>query len=729
MLRDKVVILLLMAMLAVVPAFGQLSLRNSGGDVVANPNKDKERRAEARSRAKRGIRTWVVDPGTGLVDSVATDTLPHLFQNSVFTEGPRGFYSTLGNLGSPRLSKIFSLRPEMDYFIFTQPYDFFITPIGKQHFTNTYSPITNLTYHECGNSDDGEDRFTANYAVNINKDAGVGMKFDYLYNRGFFDSQSTSDFDFTLHGSVLKDKYKAHWIVFANYFKTRENGGITDDEYITNPEKFPSSFTPREIPTNISRAWNKMHNNGAELTHRYSLGFRRVVKQDTAKKTTASADSLNQHLQSPEIAEEQPQKLWQIVSKAPNEAELAQNIQPTPEEEIKEGDSTVFVPVTSFIHTFRLHSNSREFSANEPLYDFYTDNWMPGDSALDKINHTLVSNYLAVELSEGLNKYLSAGIRLYLQHDFNNYKLPAVGTNSKFTENRLSVGAQVFREHSNWLNYQLTAQTSSDGDSWGEFELRGKGRLTALLLGDTVSLNLRASVVNRKPTFFYRHYQSKYLWWDNDKLSKQMTTAIGATIESKRLDLRLSADAYTISNYTYFSTATQQHTTEDAVITTVNTLPAQTNKNINIFSLMLEKDFHLGLINWENAFVYQAISDKNILPLPAFTAYTNLYLKFKIAKVLNTEFGADLRYNTKYYAPTYSPALGMYATQAMDNPIKVGDHPIISVYVNFHLKHTRFYVMANHVNYSKEGGTTFGAPHYPVNPFLIRFGLSWNFFN
>lgn len=717
-------------MLAAMPVYGQFSRNRSGGEPIANPNKEKERRAEALSKLKTGLRTWTVDPRSGLVDSVAADTMPHLFQNSVFTEGPRGFYSTLGNLGSPRLSKVFSLRPEMDYNIFIQPYDFFITPIERQHFTNTFSPISNLTYHECGNSDNGEDRFTAKYAINIDKDAGLGLKFDYLYNRGYFDSQSTSDFDFTLHGSVLKDKYKAHWIVFSNYFKTRENGGITDDEYVTNPEKFPSSFTTREVPTNLSRVWNKMHYDGAELTHRYSLGFRRVVKPDTVKSvpTILSQDSSVSQSQAQINADGTPQKMWQILH-TPKETEQAQNLIPTPEEEIKAGDSTVFVPVTSFIHTLRLHSNSRKFIANEPLGDFYTYDYLPGDSALDKISNLMVSNYLAVELSEGLNKYLSAGIRLFLQHDFNNYKMPAVGAKSKFTENRLSVGAQIFREQSNWLNYQLLAQTSSDGDSWGEFELRGKARLSAMLLGDTVSLGLRASLINRKPTLFYRHYQSKYLWWDNDNLSKQMTTAIGATLESKRLALRLSADAYTISKYTYFTTTSNLVAGSKGPVTTVNTSVAQSNKNINVFSLMAEKDFNFGLVNWETALVYQATSDKYVLPLPALTAYTNLYLKFRIAKVLNTEFGADLRYNTKYFASTYSPALSQYAIQAPDERVKVGNHPVISVYVNFHLKHTRFYVMANHVNYSKEGGTTFGAPHYPINPFIIRFGLSWNFFN
>ena len=61
--------------------------------------------------------------------------------------------------------------------------------------------------------------------------------------------------------------------------------------------------------------------------------------------------------------------------------------------------------------------------------------------------------------------------------------------------------------------------------------------------------------------------------------------------------------------------------------------------------------------------------------------------------------------------------------------IKLGNYPIINVYANFHLKRTRFYVMASHVNGSAGSGMPFLAPHYPMNLRIIRFGISWNFFN
>lgn len=715
-MTSKLHITTLAILLLGVMAVHSQTLRDQEQRVVkSNPNKDKEKKGEARAKAKRGIRVWTINDASGLSDSVAVDTTSHAFQNTTFTTGTKGFYNSLGNLGSPRKSKLYSLRPEMTDYIFIQPYDFFIKDINTFHFTNTYSPITNITYHECGDSDNGEDHLVAKYATNINKDAGIGFNIDYIYGRGYYDNQSTADFGFNLYGSIIKDRYKAHMLIFANYIKTHENGGITDDEYVKNPQKFPTNYTTKEIPTNLSKAWNKMHVNGIQFNHRYSVGYEKKKTSNNKVVTSVKTDSTQKKqtnvppgaISARELEKDEMQSRTGDLAK------------------VQTKDSSVFIPVSSIIHTLRIGANSRKFLANQSLANFYTNNYLDCDSVSEHFDNVLISNYLGLELSEGLNKYLSAGIRLFAKHDFNNYKMPGQQTRDNFTENRFSVGAQIFREKSSLLNYLLTAQTSSDGDSWGEYELRGQGVLSVKLLKDTVNLTLRASSINKKPTFYYRHYQSNYLWWSNN-LSKQLSNNAGVTLESRRLALRLRGDIYNITNYTYFKTAIQNGAEGKH---TINTEVAQASKNISVFAIALDKDFRYGILNWENSIIWQTTNSKEILPLPVITAYTNLYLKFRIAKVLKTEVGADLSYFTKYYADTYSPALGLYANQPTEDIIKVGGHPIISVYANFHLKHTRFYLMASHLNYNKEGGTTFGAPHYPVNPFVIRFGLSWNFFN
>ena len=161
-----------------------------------------------------------------------------MFTNTIFTTGLRGEYNTTGNLGAPRTNRIFIDRTEDGQFIFTQPYDFFLTPVDQFHFTNTLSPFTNISFNTAGSRTAGEDHFTAKFGVNAGKRIGVGFKFDYIYGRGYYANQSTSHFNYTMYGSYMGDRYQAHLLMSTNHQKVTENGGITNDDYITHPELF-----------------------------------------------------------------------------------------------------------------------------------------------------------------------------------------------------------------------------------------------------------------------------------------------------------------------------------------------------------------------------------------------------------------------------------------------------------------------------------------------------------
>ena len=105
-----------------------------------------------------GLKVWSVDERFGDRTPATADTLHYMFMNSIFNTGLRSEYNSTGNVGAPREHRIFIDRQENDQFLFTQPYDYFITPPGKFHFTNTLSPITNLAYNTCGDRNNGEDQ-------------------------------------------------------------------------------------------------------------------------------------------------------------------------------------------------------------------------------------------------------------------------------------------------------------------------------------------------------------------------------------------------------------------------------------------------------------------------------------------------------------------------------------------------------------------------------------------
>ena len=144
----------------------------------------------------------------------------------------------------------------------------------------------------------------------------------------------------------------------------------------------------------------------------------------------------------------------------------------------------------------------------------------------------------------------------------------------------------------------------------------------------------------------------------------------------------------------------------------------------------LSQDFKAGILNWENRITYQYCEQKEALPLPKLNVWSNLYLDFKIAKVLKCHFGASVTYFTKYNAPEYVPGLGMFAVQTNDAVrTKIGNYPFVDVYANFVLKGCRFFAMMSHVNAGQGNKQYFTVPHYPMNERVFRIGISWTFYN
>ena len=184
-----------------------------------------------------------------------------------------------------------------------------------------------------------------------------------------------------------------------------------------------------------------------------------------------------------------------------------------------------------------------------------------------------------------------------------------------------------------------------------------------------------------------------------------------------------------IKNYAYFATEKTAYNNNNGEVAGYSRAVSvrQYGNSVQVLSAQLNQDFKFGIFNWENEVAFQKSSQEDILPLPAISAYSNLYIVFRIAKVLRVQLGGNVRYFTEYYAPDYAPIVQQFTVQAPEDRIKLGNYPICNVYANLHLKHCRIYVAYNHVNAGS--GNSFLVPHYPINPARFCFGLSWNFFN
>ena len=639
-----------------------------------------------------GLSCWKIDRQFGNMTEVPVDTLQHDFQNTNDTGGPTGHYTYLGNLGSPRISHVFFERKDPEQFFFLDPYDFTVVEPEDVVYTNTKSPFTNLTYYKQGGSSDGEERFKAYFAVNANKRLGFGFNIDYVYGRGKYMNQSTALFNGNLFAYYLGDKYNMHFSFINDNLKVAENGGIVDDRYVTRPLDMAEGgkvYANDEIPTNLSQVWN--HNTGyhAFLTHRYNVGFYR--ENPDAKDTV---------------------------------------------------NTEIFVPVTSFLHTLKVDINRRKYiSYDEAQNQQYFQNNYLTDVQRDETEQLAVKNTIGISLREGFNKWAKAGLTAFMSHEYRRFTMtdtlartPGQRIPTDYVENTISVGGQLIKEQGQTLHYNVMGEIALVGEDAGQFQIQGKGDLNFRLFSDTVRLEANAYIKNLNPIFYYRHFHSKHYWWDNNDLSKIMRTRIEGRLSVDRWKTQLKAGVENIKNYTYLDNTSVKYTETSSgkeVTTYKNDVAVKQNSgNIQVFSAALRQDFKLGIFHLDNEITYQKSSNQDVLPLPELTLYHNLYIKFGLAKkVLQIEMGADVRYFTQYYAPDYAPAIGQFYLQNKETRYKLGGYPLLNGYINLHLKRTRIFIAMYNLIQGQGEKSYFLAPHYPLNPRLLKFGLSWNFFD
>lgn len=671
---------------------------------------------------------WVVEPRLGtVIDAENNDTVVHNFQNWNNTDGYRGNYSYLGNIGSPRFNRLYMERERTDDFLLLEPFSYFRGGLSDFRFTNTLSPITNLAYHSCGNKQNGEDRIRAYFATNINHVSGIGLKCDYLYGRGYYTNLANSIFGITGYGYYRGEKYDLHAYLNTNHAKMYENGGIENDYYIEHPETFPQSYSSTEIPVMLSETWNRNNEQNLYLTHRYNIGYHKeIVLPDSLKPQPPShnellealSDSIRQALRADSTARA-------LAIDSLMEQWKAQQV--TPME---------FIPVAGISHTFQLQNLAHAYIGRSDPGTYYTNHYF-GDKAnvYDRTRAMSIRNTLGLSLREGFNKWAQMGISLFATHRLRTYDLLQDDSLShRYNEHDISVGGVISRTQGKLFHFNVDGELWLAGPKLGDFRIDGKAQFDFPLgKRDSMVLEAHANIATEKPDFFFRHYHSQFAWWDNGDLSKEMRTRAEGSVRLKHLGTRLKVGFENVSHYTHFAMVKTRVNTENAA----SNLPTdfsnavevrQTAGSVQVFSAAIAQDFKLGPVHWENEVTYQKSSSESVLPLPALNVYTNLYLLFRVAKVLRVQLGGDMRYFTSYYAPEWTPCIQQFAVQDdSSEKLKIGNYPVINVYANLHIKHCRLYVAVNHVNAGT--GRSYQSPHYPLNPFTIHFGVSWNFFN
>lgn len=280
------------------------------------------------------------------------------------------------------------------------------------------------------------------------------------------------------------------------------------------------------------------------------------------------------------------------------------------------------------------------------------------------------------------------------------------------TRNLLWVGGRLQKDKGALLRYAASARFGLVGDVVGDLELDGQLSTKFKLFGDSVRIAAGAEFRNQAQPYLLQNYISNNFIWQND-FGKTRRYKIDGELLIPWTRTTLNAGVENIQNYVFFNS---------------ESLPQQDGGNVQVFSARLDQKFKVGILNWNNTLYYQKSSNENVLPLPQFTIYSNLFLDFIAFRVLKLQIGVDCDYYTSYNALNYQPATMSFHVQGNDK-VKVGNYPFCNAYITARLYKTRFYFLWSHVNQGWFSKNSFLLPYYPMNPRRIEMGLSVDFAN
>ena len=622
---------------------------------------------------------WSVSEPLGLHYPSTIDTIHLDYHRSMVPSMVSEAWVTTGNYGSPGQDQIFFNRPvATSEFYFEDAISAWMHNTGTMRFYNTRIPMTLLSHSTGGDKYSNLDQLE--FSGNGDRKTQVGGGIDYIYSKGSYDAQADKDFTWRLFGSHMGDRYEMQ--AFFNHYNytTKESGGITDDRYITDPAEVQGGVTRvdnKSIPTLLTGAQSHLEGSQLYLNQRYKVGFYRY-RRDSVTDT--------------------------IIDRT-------------------------YVPVTSFIWTLDFKHSKHQFLNNVGYEDTtrFANTYLTLGGTDESTRYWRLRNTVGVSMLEGFNKYAKFGFAIYGTHEVRRYTqvsdtvsgtaLPdgldvlPVDVPHSATQNLLWLGGQLTKQQGSLLRYNATAQFGVLGDAAGEVDITGDVTTRFRMLGDTVSVKGYGYFKNLSVPYLLQHFISNHFAWDNS-FSKTKRVRVGGELDIPFSWTNINVGYETLNDYIYWN---------------AEGLPAQHGGAIHVLSARLQQGLHFKAFNWDNIVTLQTSSNEQVLPLPKFAIYSNLYATFTVARVLHVQMGIDGNFYTKYYAPAYNPATMTFHGQ---QEMECGGFPIMNLYANFKMKQARFFVAWTHFNQKLHSGDAyFATPHYPLNPARLQVGVSVNFVN
>lgn len=264
------------------------------------------------------------------------------------------------------------------------------------------------------------------------------------------------------------------------------------------------------------------------------------------------------------------------------------------------------------------------------------------------------------------------------------------------------------------LDAQLNqlAQGSQAGDYLYE------AALGVLLSKKAGKLIVGGFLSQKSPELLFQQANYQFHQWNNN-FNQTGTSNVSLRYENAPFRLFVKAELTNLSDYLYY-----RETATPKLIEAV-----QHADNINLLSLSVGKQMRMGRFHFEHYFVYQKMGAQaqSILQTPNWYLFSSVYYDCNLFKVLHANIGFDVRYHAAFDNPGYAPNIAQF--YQLKTPLRYQTYPVVDFYIKATLRRANIFLKMDHLSQGWSAKGYYTVQNYPMADRLLKFGVSWKFYN
>lgn len=619
---------------------------------------------------------WTIDRNTNKVMVAPIDTTLALWHLDYPHQHKRLGNNSTGGLGQASEEVNYFERTTSRDFTFAQPYDTYAYSLDNVPFYNMKHPYIWMTYLESGQKRYREEHFEITASQNINPSTSFALNYKARGAKGKYERSRIKNQNFAGTFAHTGRRYSVHAAFLHNHIEQQENGGVVGNWAIADTVFEMPSGVPMRLAS--AEASNLYRNTSFFIKQSIGIPLMRMTERDFSM-AELSAVYIG-HL----FEYNSWSKLYQDKYSTYTDERYERN---------EDG-------------SFKSHTDT-----------YYKDWFLNPTQTRDSLAERRITNRLFIQAQpwdrNGVVGTIDGGVGLdlyrYSQFALQDYltgKLERVKKSAWFAY------AGIDGKVRKYVDYGASFKIYPSGYRGGDFDLRAHAAFTAFIKGKPFTLSGEFSQTATSAGYWMDNWYSNHYMWNNN-FGKEHETRFNVAFTVPDHGIELGFWQSVVNNKIYYG---------------ADCKPAQHDGTVSLTSIYAQKDFTIKGLHLNHRVLVQLTSDRHVVPVPLVSAFLSYYYEFWVKRdVLRVQVGLDGRFNTKYYARGYNPALSVFYNQ---DEIEIGNYPYIDAFVAAKWKRMRILLKYQHLNNNLFGnGEAFQIARYPLNPGMFKIGISWAFYD